>query len=219
MKVTDCAFLNDPRDADIARLRAEVERLKLERGIALDTAKQLQAQVLALKSWQESVLAEVGSEPVRFAINCDHEYEGEWCLACEANHYEAKCLHLAAKLVDAQSWQESTTKAVQTLMKRLTDLLDEDHFNNIAGIIDATGIQPPDGPPAPLNAAQIEDAIMGTRVEAPQPLPGKQCTCCYGRGEVGGLTPQGYETEECPHCKGTGIEGSGAKLPGEPNEG
>lgn len=29
-----------------------------------------------------------------------------------------------------------------------------------------------------------------------------KCSGCSDRGEVGGLTPSGYETEVCPFCKG-----------------
>lgn len=34
------------------------------------------------------------------------------------------------------------------------------------------------------------------------------CDCCDGRGEVGGLLPDGggYQTDPCPYCDGTGIQ-------------
>jgi hypothetical protein len=32
------------------------------------------------------------------------------------------------------------------------------------------------------------------------------CEGCNGHGEVGGLTPQGYDSQECPFCHGTGKE-------------
>jgi hypothetical protein len=38
------------------------------------------------------------------------------------------------------------------------------------------------------------------------------CGGCYGHGEVGGLTPQGYETEPCPYCSGTGAEQDAARA-------
>lgn len=42
---------------------------------------------------------------------------------------------------------------------------------------------------------------------APQRLAkGEDCTGCNGRGEVGGLTPQGYDSSVCPYCKGSGRE-------------
>lgn len=42
-------------------------------------------------------------------------------------------------------------------------------------------------------------------VDPPDPEP-TICSGCEGRGEVGGLTPSGYESETCPFCKGTGYE-------------
>jgi hypothetical protein len=32
------------------------------------------------------------------------------------------------------------------------------------------------------------------------------CTGCSGRGEVGGLRPDGYHSDVCPFCHGDGIE-------------
>lgn len=43
---------------------------------------------------------------------------------------------------------------------------------------------------------------------APQPIAQavQACTGCNGRGEVGGLRPDGYHSEVCPYCRGDGIE-------------
>lgn len=39
------------------------------------------------------------------------------------------------------------------------------------------------------------------------------CEGCNGHGEVGGLTPQGYDGEECPFCHGTGKDAERARVP------
>lgn len=46
-----------------------------------------------------------------------------------------------------------------------------------------------------------------TRTTLPQRVA-ETCTGCNGRGEVGGLLPAGggYDSQECPFCKGTGKE-------------
>ena len=33
-----------------------------------------------------------------------------------------------------------------------------------------------------------------------------RCETCLGHGEVGGLTPDGYDGERCPSCAGHGVE-------------
>lgn len=38
----------------------------------------------------------------------------------------------------------------------------------------------------------------------------QECTGCDGRGEVGGLRADGYHSETCPFCKGSGLEGGAA---------
>lgn len=51
------------------------------------------------------------------------------------------------------------------------------------------------------------------RVEV-KPEPGVHCTGCDGRGEVGGFVQDGYQTDPCPYCTGTGLKAFGWLIPG-----
>jgi len=66
---------------------------------------------------------------------------------------------------------------------------------------------------ASANYSCIKSRYAADAVQAaPAPTP---CTGCSGHGMVGGLLPNGggYDSEECPFCKGSGTEAAPAAVP------
>ncbi len=59
-------------------------------------------------------------------------------------------------------------------------------------------------PPKSDVAAAIYKAMVEAAPSAP--AEGGECTGCRGNGEIGGLTPTGYDSDTCPHCNGSGKE-------------
>lgn len=208
------------RFEEYAELQAEVERLSAECNRlvgALDaetfklTGKM--AECDALKSWQVSVLKEVGPEPILVYREFDWYY---W-----ASH---RITNLAAKLVEAQSWQEVIVDALHAaeriatkaheywdsdqdvkvgklLIAMLSDQLkysaDTDMFR--AGIRQARMPAPTndDNSPSDLDYDPPPEHCGGTIEDGrPQPLPGKPSATLRDFG----YAPGSY-TMKCPDCQ------------------
>lgn len=121
----DCSLQWDAwraRDAEITELQAELAITNK----LLDTRNELLALIPAceahgdqcvphakewvtnIKSWKESVLAEVGEFEGNKILTIDQDdIDCTYHSSLYVEHLEQSVLHLAVKLVEAQSWQES----------------------------------------------------------------------------------------------------------------
>lgn len=139
------------------------------------------AKLLALQSWERSVLAEVGD-----ALH----HSTPWKQMVD--HYKHRAEHLAAKLLEAQSCQVSTTRALQAAERiaiTAHECWDKDQDYKVGKLLlamirndlkysdDCTifrmGIQAIDGQPAP-NPIEISRELFDAATGALAPKSGEQ---------------------------------------------
>lgn len=114
-------------------------------------------------------------------------------------------------------------KALQQVMARLADMLDEDKFNNIEAIVREAGVRYPDECPAETkseipaaaqsaaNSGQCESrkaAQSGTAAGASVETSASRCDACLGDGKIEYGHPNAPEparVEQCKACDGTGV--------------
>lgn len=107
----------------------------------------------------------------------------------------------AAKIIDAHLSAQAKVRVTQVEVDRAWDI-----YTGVAGVFCSR-----DGMRNVLEdfAARLSQGAQTNLRECTQwsqGAQGAQCEGCNGRGEVGGLTPYGYDGDVCPFCRGTGEE-------------
>lgn len=163
----------------VATLQREVERLMDVNNRHEQRRVELAKEIGTLKSWERSVLAEVGD-----ALH----HSTPWKQMVD--HYKHRAEHLAAKLLEAQSCQVSTTRALQAAERiaiTAHECWDKDQDYKVGKLLlamirndlkysdDCTifrmGIQAIDGQPAP-NPIEISRELFDAATGALAPKSG-----------------------------------------------
>lgn len=198
------------RLSDYAELQAENERqrkLISSQGIRdmekFDEIDRLQKQVLALQSRKESVLAEVGPEPDEPREGASPAQEVAYINVLTA-HLRHRAEHLAAKLVEAQSWQVVAADGLNYAHRLLWALIDRGAAPAELLVINGgRGMEPIN---VALDQCQVRQPIdsTGRPLGRPQPLPEKQCQhdLCEPEPTLKLIEGQcDYTVSECTVCQ------------------
>lgn len=139
----------DSRDEEITEAKAESERLKDNYQTILDShvlvtneRNEARAQVLALQSWQESVLAEVGDVPCAMPIEPADIYHQYQCAIRRSSYFQNRSEHLAAKLVESNRllrlWLQDFGSSTDLSYDTRTAIAGQpDHIANAGKMVDA----------------------------------------------------------------------------------